>query len=211
MDDTGIVPFYATYVQYPSGDVIGYFFAFCSLVPILLLCAMACELLSRREIETGILAAGQCVSLVLNYVLKRVIKQPRPHSDDYGMPSAHAQFFGYFSTYCILWTYTNGAHFPPFKRRLYYTVCLLGLACVPASRVYLGYHTIPQTVVGVLVGAGWGYSWLQCSVFLRKIGFLDFLLHTQLFKFFYIKDTALTRNFVAEEHREWLATTKKAQ
>jgi dolichyldiphosphatase len=50
---------------------------------------------SSREVEVGLMFAGQLACEAFNFALKRYIKEERPrriHGKGYGMPSSHAQF-----------------------------------------------------------------------------------------------------------------------
>ena len=104
-----------TAVAYESGDVLGHTLAWCSLIPQVLLVVQVtafilCESKSR-QLQAGSILTGQIINEVINMILKRILQQPRPSSRhpflcnllfsgsgrmDYGMPSSHAQFVGFF-------------------------------------------------------------------------------------------------------------------
>jgi dolichyldiphosphatase len=89
---------------------------------------------------------GSILASLAGKLLKRLLAHARPagaRKADPGMPSSHAVSLGYLSTYAAL--------------------CCAGLAeraalqalglLLTALRVVLGYHTVPQVVVGYTLGA----------------------------------------------------------
>ncbi len=94
-------------VLYSRQDLLGQLLAYASLSPIYCACYYISAFLIKRDITTILICAGQVLSLAINFVLKRVIKQPRPmdllpEEDDFGMPSNHSQFTAYFAViYCM--------------------------------------------------------------------------------------------------------------
>ena len=71
-----------TAVAYEAGDSIGYFLAWCSLIPIFMVVAQASAFIlaetSPRRGRTGILLLGQLFNEVLNACLKRLLRMERP-------------------------------------------------------------------------------------------------------------------------------------
>jgi len=85
-----------------------------------------------------------------NHLLQDVIGEARPdgpagqvHHGQYGMPSSHAQFMGFYSGYLLLLAAMS-------RGKSFYAAGLAALgaivlaALVAAARVYLYYHTMPQ-------------------------------------------------------------------
>jgi dolichyldiphosphatase len=144
-----------TAVHYDAGDRIGHLLALCTLLPILISFSIIILFIVNRQLASIQLGIGLIGNEVLNAVLKRWLAHPRPnHSQrsDYGMPSSHAQFSGFFAMYMLLllwWRWRIGSFI---KRFIYSTVVLVGSLLVCYSRIYLHYHTEEQVLVGILVG-----------------------------------------------------------
>ena len=145
-----------TFVQYEEGDLVGLAMAWVSLVHIIVLVAVASAFVARRELQSLAVGIGLVVNEGVNMVLKRLVfRQERPAGSDrgdFGMPSAHAQFAGFFCTYVALHAV---ARMPGLARawRVLAVLASLALALIVAvSRVYLAYHTPEQVIVGLLVG-----------------------------------------------------------
>lgn len=79
----------------------------------------------------------------------------------YGMPSGHSLFAWMVSTYLILYLrkteYDDKLEGPALSSFIPKVICLIILAfAVSSSRYIAGCHTIPQLIVGGLIGAGMG-------------------------------------------------------
>jgi len=158
-----------TYVEH-DGTLAQHLLAIVSLAPVLLIAAYFTALFLRRDVHTACVLAGQALCQALNSVLKRAIAQPRPagatglgkHGEDFGMPSAHAQFAGFFAGYYLLLALQRrGA---AAERGVFAAALLACGVLVPYSRVELGYHTAEQAVAGTLVGAGFAAVWRLATV-----------------------------------------------
>ncbi|RKP07038.1 phosphatidic acid phosphatase type 2/haloperoxidase, partial [Thamnocephalis sphaerospora] len=152
-----LVPFGLTYVQFRRGDPLGLLMALTTLIPIALIVSYFSVLVTGRKAWVALAMAGQLGNEVINFALKKYIKEHRPHpclSDGYGMPSSHSQFMLYFATFTMLCL-------PPRTRgQLALVVFLYGTAVsVCYSRVYLGYHTAAQVLAGSSLGAVVGFGW----------------------------------------------------
>lgn len=104
---------------------------------------------------------GSGVNYIIGKVLKKLIRQPRPDGADkidHGMPSSHATSLSYLSVAALLNVLRHGGLRP--TPSLSATV-LAVLATVIASRwrVAAGYHTVPQVVVGWIVGCVDAFVW----------------------------------------------------
>ena len=104
----------------------------------------------------------ELLNAFLKYIAERILgnkhyyiigkgKRPSNKLKSYGMPSGHSQAIATFSTFVALYNQNN-----PYK--LYINVSLLLLSLyIMFSRVYEKFHTIQQTIVGALIGFGFGY------------------------------------------------------
>lgn len=151
-------PFSYTFVIYRHGDHLGWVSAGLALAPVFIVVAMVTMIVNRRDLGTAAMFAGQLGNEVVNYVLKSVIKAPRPSdlhefSPKYGMPSNHAQFMGFFAVYTCLWALRNWRAAGTLRLALAAGTQALAV-CVMVSRVYLLYHSWTQVGVGYAVGAG---------------------------------------------------------
>ena len=68
-----------TVVYYDPNQTFGLVSAFLALVPLALIVGYVVAIYERREIRTCHAFSGQLACEALNFVLKRVIKQNRPH------------------------------------------------------------------------------------------------------------------------------------
>lgn len=103
------------------------------------------------------------LSEVMNYLLKHILKHPRPDSGApsgglfegrYGMPSQHCHCFAYLVTTVLLLVfhyYRNHIDTP--KRILVVVISITGLALQVVGRIYLRFHTVGQCVAGVAFGS----------------------------------------------------------
>jgi len=138
-------------------DIIGY------LGPFILLFTSICLLWSKSYFFIYYII-GFGLNILLNILLKGIIQQPRPKEDIkliniaknngkrisydvYGMPSGHAQLCFYSVVFIYLvfksWNWTI----------FYFAISLLTLF----QRVKYKNHTIPQVLVGAVVGAAFSY------------------------------------------------------
>lgn len=193
------IPFDETYLLYDPKDPLLYISVVFSLLPIGLLIFYFSWFVTSRELEPCFLAFGQVCNNVFNYGLKRVFRHQRPSAlyefvnypelkNDYGMPSAHSQFMGYFATFVVMRMV--------FQRRMktwekiVYGAALYGAAAMTAfSRVYLMYHEADQVIVGVLAGSAVGILYFMLVSFLRDIGLIEWGLNLPFVKALYIKDS----------------------
>lgn len=187
--DASLVPFSFTHVMYDARDPVGKLMALLSLSPVFVCVAYATLLLSRRDLHVATLALGQLLNEVFNYVLKRLLRQPRPdgfsqlhlHAPKYGMPSNHAQFMGFLAGYVALWAllrwrasatrivHSHHHHITSSVEKALFVAGVWTLtALVSFGRVYLGYHTPVQVVVGLAVGAVTAGLWFTTVELLMR-------------------------------------------
>lgn len=193
------IPFDVTYILYDPSDTISLISVQFSLLPIYIMVFYFSWFIITREIEPVIVVAGHLVGEVANKVAKSLLKLPRPdfHKDfgagsygsSYGMPSAHSQFMGFFAAYFIL-IIINKVPTLERKTRLVASISLAVCSCLVAfSRVYLYYHTIPQVLVGLMIGVVLGLLLFGFSSLMRDIAVVDWVLTWPIVNFFHIKDS----------------------
>lgn len=115
---------------------------------------------TRHPEAAAVLAAG-CANEALSLILKKIIRQPRPHArcvelatcGKAGMPSSHAQSV-------LFAVAVHGVLAAGVRREAALEGVVLSLAAVTVcvARVYLGYHTPAQVVVGGVLGAALGVA-----------------------------------------------------
>ena len=159
------VPASLSHVLYVNGDLVGQFLAYITLAPIYVGCYYLTLIVSRRDIQTMLICVGQVLTVLINYILKRIIKQPRPRdlepeANDFGMPSNHAQFIGYFcGIYCIYLMRIPSQKLSRMLKCVYVSTLQLFGVLVCFSRYYLKYHSLPQVVWGYLTGICLSVIW----------------------------------------------------
>jgi dolichyldiphosphatase len=214
MAPSSVTPFSFTYVTYIKGDVVGQFMCLVTLAPVYIIASYATLITYRRDTTSIFNTIGQFASLLVNYILKKAINQPRPEAksidlDDSGMPSNHAQFIWYFVAINIMQLMQSNSALPRLYQRLY-SLCLFFLAIlVSYSRIYLGYHTIDQVIVGGLVGSLCGIIW---HYFSRRYATLILRLPIlkEVCSFFVVRDYADVV-FPPLEENQLLIEAKKKQ
>ncbi|KAL0028901.1 hypothetical protein WJX77_004161 [Trebouxia sp. C0004] len=97
---------------------------------------------------------GSVVAVYVCKALKGAINMQRPayaRKQDPGMPSSHASSLAYLAVYlAIAWK--------PAQHALAFTGLLVAAFLIPL-RVILGYHSIPQVVVGAILGTVSASGW----------------------------------------------------
>ncbi|KAK9371010.1 hypothetical protein V1509DRAFT_588427 [Lipomyces kononenkoae] len=202
-----------THVYYDDADPWAHIMAWISLAPQTLCVVYLTLIFSRREIETIMLFAGQLASEAANHILKRILREERPKygtmSDrdnlGFGLPSAHAQFMAFYTTYLCLWMFLRAHHFSARKRSFRATGLVLLTLIVSYSRVYLFYHTWKQVLLGLVIGIITGSGWFVICVAVRELGIVDKVLDLAHCRWFYVKDTSHYRSFVEDEFAQWSA------
>uniref|UniRef100_A0A0D2XCM3 Dolichyldiphosphatase n=1 Tax=Fusarium oxysporum (strain Fo5176) TaxID=660025 RepID=A0A0D2XCM3_FUSOF len=116
MDDssTPLASLSVTHVYYDPNDHVSLACAYLALLPQALCVVYATLVLFTREVEVALMFLGQLACEVLNFALKRLIKEERPrriHGKGYGMPSSHAQFVAFWSVSLALFLLVR--HKPP--------------------------------------------------------------------------------------------------
>ncbi|GAP84041.1 putative pap2 domain protein [Rosellinia necatrix] len=213
-----LTSFSLTHVHYDPADPISYLCAWLALVP-QAICVMYVTLIwSTREIEIVLLGAGQFVCEVLNFALKRLIKEERPprmNGNGYGMPSSHAQFVTYFAVSLVLFLLLR--HQPPgpgqrkrnhtpmtmLERVFWSVVGLVGAFTVAWSRVYLNYHTERQVLVGCTAGMVIAVSWFGVTSVLRQTGWILWAMEIPLARWFRVRDLVIEEDLCQAGWEKW--------
>ena len=119
-------------------------FGFSSIVLVVATGILYCSMISKKKPMLYFLL-GTGVSYVISYLLKLLVKIPRPLGSiemGFGFPSSHATV--YFFMACFM-----SDRFDKYK---YYFITLACLVSI--SRIYLGVHNIGDVIGGGLLGIG---------------------------------------------------------
>ena len=170
-----------THVRYDPNDPIAKILSLVTLSPIFLLCAYVTIILYRRELTFINALLGQLSCEALNWLLKRLFRQPRPTDhlgSGYGMPSSHSQFLGFFAAFFLAHFYINS---PPqlrpptlinTMRRIEHGIAMLLIALIAVltcySRYHLHYHTPLQIGVGASLGLAYGGVYYYFTEYLSR-------------------------------------------
>jgi dolichyldiphosphatase len=135
------------------------------------------------------------------------------HGKGYGMPSSHAQFVSFFSitlAFFLLFRHVphpTETHTPLtfFQRLLLSVLALLSAAAVATSRIYLNYHTPKQVLVGCAAGVVFAVVWFGFTSYLRRAGWVEWALETQLAKLFRVRDLVIQEDLVDSGWARWVA------
>jgi len=212
------VPFELTHVEFIEGDKLGELCALLAQSPIFILVSLTTLFLSRRDLGTAVLIVGLLVSTLLCSTLKGIFKERRPHGerypshlvgDEWGMPSNHSQFLAFCATYVSLWCMLGRWMEKRFLARAALTLSSFCFAaCVIASRVYLGYHSVHQVLVGAGVGSLLGSLWFSAAEYLFRPYCFRPLLSLTLAKWLRLKDVGEIDVLSVEHEALQLAVAK---
>lgn len=223
---SGRVPFSLTFVTYSADDqIVGQIAALFSLLPIFAIVAYVTLIVARRELLAASTLFGQLLNLILNFVLKRAINLPRPPGSDHtgpGMPSDHAQFSFFLAVFVCWWLSsgqvklsTSSSPMSPSatlaeKIRTVLRLGMLLLAVLVGwSRVYLGYHTVLQVVVGALIGAMTGSMWWMLTELYLRPQLYPALEATAFAKMCCVKDSSNVPDVMRVEYQASLHARQK--
>ncbi|RUP46658.1 phosphatidic acid phosphatase type 2/haloperoxidase [Jimgerdemannia flammicorona] len=194
-----------THVQFDPADKLAYLLAYITLSPLAILAAYASTILARREIAAIVMLAGQLVCELLNATLKEVLQETRPCDHlgkGYGMPSSHAQFAWYFSTYLLLYTYTRITVDNTIWKHLLAIVAISFSVVVSYSRIYLGYHTLTQVIYGASFGVCFAVFWYTFTEHvIRPQGWFSWAVQHPWGKLFYLRDSRDIPNVARWEYQ----------
>jgi len=208
-----------THVEYPVGDKLGKILAIYSLAPIAIAIILFTWFMSRRDLHTFTLGLGVICNHGINHFLKQFFKEPRPVLretvfEEYGMPSNHSQYMWFVCFYLVL--------FVKYRLRLLNTkgeiiwkliagvLSLASAGIMAYSRVYLGYHTVPQVVWGSVVGAVFALVWFLITQILFTPLYAR-IANWRISEFFMIRDCTGIPNIMWFEyvHTRGEAYTRK--
>ncbi|CAG8556435.1 10294_t:CDS:2 [Acaulospora morrowiae] len=186
-----LVSFALTHVEFDPTDPLAFLFAFITLSPLALVVSYVTIILARREMVT------------INMFLEKLGK-------GYGMPSSHAQFMAYFTTFSILYLYTR-ITFGRNSQKFPISIGLIGLfLAVTYSRIYLNYHTPKQVMAGSIIGAFFAIAWFFfLENVLRPLGLFKSILDSRLARYFYLRDSSDIEDIVKIEYMNWLELNKR--
>lgn len=133
------------------------------------------------------------------------------------MPSSHAQFACFFSTSLALFLLFRHQPIPhpkssfgsphrPFSfiERLALSVLVtLFAGCVALSRIYLNYHTPKQVAVGYGAGACSALAWFLVTSWLRRAGWVIWILDTTLAKLLRLRDLVVEEDLATAGWLRW--------
>ncbi|CAO3617602.1 unnamed protein product [Cunninghamella blakesleeana] len=157
---------------------------------------------------------GQLVNELVNAILKEYFQIARPYhhlglGTGYGMPSSHSQFVWYFTTFGTIYLLKHIKLSAPIWKGFYIFAMITMSVMVCQSRVYLGYHTLEQVMVGSSVGVIFGFIWYQLMELIRGFGFIDRLIDTSLAKWIYLRDMRQIDNVIEWEYQNWIKELTK--
>lgn len=141
-----------TEVLYLPDDPLSLLLGVISLVPLFAFLMFVTLSVATGDKRWWVLVWLFLCDQLVNQVAKRIIQQPRPgsHASGYGMPSAHTECSFCVATWVVLVEPGRKRLIGALTRRAVFS--LLIAAAVGWSRVYNGYHTQEQVIVGALVG-----------------------------------------------------------
>ncbi|GAO15799.1 uncharacterized protein UV8b_03079 [Ustilaginoidea virens] len=209
-----------THVYYDPDDAVSLLCAYLALLPQALCVVYATLILFTREVEILLMFAGQLGCEALNFFLKRLIKEDRPrriHGKGYGMPSSHAQFLAFWSVSLALFLLVRhqpppravagrrGRHRPwSLPERLALSAAAAGAAAATAwSRIYLGYHTPRQVLVGFGAGVAVALAWFAATAVLRRAGLLAWGLDLPVAKALRVRDLIVSEDLCQAGWEKW--------
>ncbi|XP_050229889.1 lipid phosphate phosphatase gamma [Mercurialis annua] len=196
-----------THIRYQRGDHLGHFLAYISLIPVFIsFGGFVCHFIFRRELQGMCFAIGLIIAQFISELIKKSVQQARPETcivlemcDSHGWPSSHSQYMFFFAVYFTLLTF-RGIGLTDVKNK--WAACFLPwlLAVLTMySRVYLGYHSVPQVFAGAILGIFLGSSWFW-FINNKFIYFFPIIEESSFGKMFYVKDTSHIKNVLKFEY-----------
>ena len=139
------------------------------------------------------------------------------------MPSSHAQFVAFFSTFLSLFLllrhsphpnrhpHASSTHIPtPYWQRL--ALALLSAACAAAvaqSRIYLNYHKPRQVYAGVAAGVACAVACFIATGLARKYGLVEWALDLPLARWARLRDLVVSEDIVDAGWERWELRRRK--
>ncbi|KAF5709591.1 dolichyldiphosphatase [Fusarium globosum] len=205
MDDssTPLASLSVTHVYYDPDDHISLACAYLALLPQALCVVYATLVLFTREVEVALMFLGQLACEVLNFALKRLIKEERPrriHGKGYGMPSSHAQFVAFWSVSLALFLLVR--HKPP---RVH------GIRA--ESSLHRPWSVLERVavIVGSVAGVISALGWFIIVAAVRQTGWLKWTLETPLARAFRVRDLVIEEDMCQAGWEKWEKRRAAAQ
>ncbi|KAF7417709.1 hypothetical protein HZH68_000362 [Vespula germanica] len=209
-DELEWVPLSLTLIEYPQGDILGKLLALISLTPFVILTGFMTLILFRRDLHTIAFFSGVILNEFVNLILKHTIREARPLKRDgiyneYGMPSTHAQFMWFFTTYAILFICirlhhnSNSTISERFWRIIIVAACIIVAVLVSYGRIYLQYHSTSQVLCGALVGVTLGVAWFLITHTILTPLF-PLIVSWRVSEYLLLRDTTLIPNVLWFEY-----------
>ncbi|KAH7228940.1 hypothetical protein BKA60DRAFT_590031 [Fusarium oxysporum] len=197
MDDssTPLASLSVTHVYYDPNDHISLACAYLALLPQALCVVYATLVLFTREVEVALMFLGQLACEVLNFALKRLIKEERPrriHGKGYGMPSSHAQFVAFWSVSLALFLLVR--HKPPHVHQVR-----------AESGLHRPWSVLERVavVVGSVAGVISALGWFLIVAAVRQTGWLNWALETPLARAFRVRDLVTEEDMCQAGWEKW--------
>lgn len=145
------------------------------------------------------------------------------HGKGYGMPSSHAQFAAFFSTYLALFLLVRHTPHPPssphrspthtpipfWQRFVLSLLAIASAAAVAQSRIYLSYHKPRQVYVGAGVGIACAVAWFVVTGLARRYGLVDWLLAHPVLRAVRMRDLVVNEDLVDAGWDRWESRRRK--
>lgn len=204
------VPLSLTLIEYPQGDWLGKFLALISLTPFAIIAGFIALILFRRDLHTITFFAGTAANELLNLILKHILCEARPMArnslyTEYGMPSSHAQFMWFFTTYCVYFVIirlhhmNNNTTLESIWKSCLVGVCIVIAIIVNISRVYLQYHTWNQVLGGTIAGLIFATIWFTFTHLILTPLF-PVIVSWRVSELLLLRDTSLIPNILWFEY-----------
>ena len=197
--------FTLTHVDYPDGDLFAKVMAVLSLAPIVVVIVHITVFACKRDLHTFFYGIGTILNGIINFVLKQIIKEPRPSApikirdstklfEEYGMPSSHSQFMWFVSTYMTIFVFVRLRHQESLLiKTLWCGACVALSFFVAYGRVYLHYHTWWQVTCGCALGSVLATLWF-CVVHYLLTPLFPWVTSLKLCEYLMIRDYSTIPN-----------------
>eukprot|EP00301_Raphidiophrys_heterophryoidea_P025776 c8725_g1_i2.p1 GENE.c8725_g1_i2~~c8725_g1_i2.p1 ORF type:complete len:142 (-),score=11.64 c8725_g1_i2:123-548(-) len=109
--------------------------------------------------------------------------------DEYGMPSDHTQFMLFLVVYICMCIFCRGMFVSRF-RGVACGLMIVSAGLVAFSRIYLGYHTQAQVIVGSIVGAALAVIWYFVTWLWLKPQIFPIILRWRISQLLFVRDNS---------------------
>ncbi|KAK1754776.1 PAP2 superfamily-domain-containing protein [Echria macrotheca] len=97
------------------------------------------------------------------------------------------------------------------QRALVSFAALVVATLVAWSRIYLGYHTAQQVLVGCVAGVGSALAWFGVTYFARQSGLLAWALEMPVARWFRLRDLIVEEDLCQAGWEKWEARRREAE